>query len=205
MQEVQFESEIRIAIVGAGGFGRLALDVLIASGSEDWVLGFYDDAHAAIPAKVRGFPVLGDVAMLKSMLSIEPVYVIVAITDNQTRLRIANSIRGLGGSFVTARHPLSYVSGEANIGDGSVIGAGAVVQPNAVVGSHCFLGPNSVVDRDATIGAGVWVSSGAVIGSGARVGARTLLGNNASVGRKAEVEADTEVGALRSIMRGGGG
>jgi acetyltransferase EpsM len=198
---VQFESEIRIAIVGAGGFGRIALDVLVAAGSEDWILGFYDDAHTAIPAKVRGFPVLGDVAMLKSMLSVEPVYVIVAITDNQTRLRIANSIRGLGGSFVTAIHPLAYISGEANVGDGSVVGAGAVVQSNAIVGSHCFLGPNSVVDRDATVGAGAWVSPGAVIGSGARVGARALLGNNSSVGRKTAVEADAEVGALRSVTR----
>lgn len=203
VQEVEFESEFRIAIVGAGGFGRVALDVLIEAGCEGWILGFYDDAHAAIPAKVRGFAVLGDVAMLKSMLSVEPVYVIVAITDNHTRLRIANSIRALGGNFVSAVHPLAYVSGEATVGDGTVVGAGAVVQPNAVVGSHCSLGPNCVVERDAVVGAGVWVSAGAVVGSGGRVGARAVLGHNASVGRKAEVGADAEVGALRSVVRGG--
>ena len=201
MQEISFEEEIRIAIVGAGGYGRLALDVLISAGSEALILGFYDDAHAVIPSRVRGFPVLGDIAMLKSMLSIEPVHVIVAITDNAARLRIANSIRSLGGKFIKAIHPMAYVSDEAELGDGTVVGAGAVVQPDAVVGSHCYLGPRSVLDRDAVIGAGAWISAGAVVGPGARVGARAILGQNSSIGRKAEVAADAEVEALQAVTR----
>jgi len=193
MQQTGFEEDIRVAIVGAGGFGRVALDVLLEGGSEGEILGFYDDAHAALPDKIRGFPVLGDIGMLKSMLSVEPVHVIVAITGNRARLRVANSIRGLGGKFVTAVHPLAYVSGAAVVGDGSVLAPGAVAHPGAVIGSHCFLGANSVVDRDAAVGAGAWISSGAIVGPGVRIGARVLLGHNASVGRKASVEADVMV------------
>src|SRR5919202_2848274 len=118
---------MRVAIVGAGGYGRVALDVLLAGEMGDRLLGFYDDAHAALSAKVRGYPVLGDVEMLKSMLSVEPVHLVVAITDNQARLRVANFLRGLGGRFFTAVHPLSYISGVATVGGGCVIGAGAVV------------------------------------------------------------------------------
>src|SRR5918995_6680285 len=101
MQRVDLDEEVRVAIVGAGGYGRVALDTLLASGLGDRVLGFYDDAHAAISKKVRGYPVLGDLEMLKSMLSVEPVHVVVAITDNTARLRVANSLRGLGGQFFT--------------------------------------------------------------------------------------------------------
>jgi sugar O-acyltransferase (sialic acid O-acetyltransferase NeuD family) len=203
MQEIDLEEEIRVAIVGAGGYGRVALDVLLASGLGDRVLGFYDDAHAAISDKVRGYPVLGDVEMLKSMLSVEPVHVVVAITDNGARLRVANSLRGLGGQFFTAVHPLAYLSGVATVGGGCVVAAGVVVHPDAAVGSHCFLGPGSVVDRDAEVGAGSWISAGAVVGSGARVGARVVLGPNSSVGRKASVGADVEVSALRHVAREG--
>ena len=88
MQEIGLEEDIRVAIVGAGGYGRVALDVLLAGGMGDRVLGFYDDAHTAISDKVRGYPVLGDLEMLKSMLSIEPVHVVVAISDNGARLRV---------------------------------------------------------------------------------------------------------------------
>ncbi|BBL78924.1 hypothetical protein RxyAA322_07780 [Rubrobacter xylanophilus] len=204
-QSIGFEEEMRLAIVGAGGYGRLALDVLIAAGISDRVLGFYDDAHAVLPDKVRGFPVLGDIGMLKSMLSVEPVHVIVAITDNRTRLSVANSLRALGGSFFTAVHPAAYISGAAMVGDGSVLAAGAVVHPNAVVGSHTFIGPGALVDRDAEVGAGVWLSAGSVVGPGARVGARALLGFNAGVGRKASVGSDAEVGPLRYVPREGGG
>ena len=203
MQAIDLEEEIRVAIVGAGGYGRVALDVLLASGFGDRVLGFYDDAHAAISDKVRGYPVLGDIEMLKSMLSIEPVNVVVAITDNGARLRVANSLRGLGGQFFTAVHPLAYISDIATVGGGCVVAAGVVVHPEAAVGSHCFLGPGAVVDRDAEVGAGSWISAGAVVGSGARVGARVHLGSNSSVGRKASVGADVEVSALRHVAREG--
>lgn len=207
MQETSFDDEIRVAIVGAGGYGRLALDVLLESGVEGEILGFYDDAHAALSSKVRGFPVLGDIQMLKSMLSVEPVHVIVAITDNQARLRVANSIRGIGGRFVKAVHPLAYLSGAATLGDGTVLAAGAVVHPDAEIGSHCCVGSNAVIERDAVVGAGVWISAGAVVGSGARIGARSTLGHHASVGRKATVDADTTVSAARFVEggRSGGG
>lgn len=205
--EVQTErtdlgDEPRIAIVGAGGYGRIALDVLIATGFSEWILGFYDDAHKALSERVRGFPILGDIAMLKSMLSVETVQVIVAITDNKDRLRIANSIRALGGQFTTAIHPASYVSDVAMIGDGCVVAAGAVVHPNSTLGSHCYVGPNSLVDRDAAVGAGVWISAGAVLGSGSSVGARSILGHNSSVGRKATIGDDVEVEAVQVVPPG---
>ncbi len=203
VERIAFDDEPRIAIVGAGGYGRVALEVLISAGFENWVLGFYDDAHKALAEKVRGFPILGDVAMLKSMLSVETVQVIVAITDNQDRLRIANSIRGLGGQFARALHPAASISEEAVVGDGSVVAAGAVVHPNTTVGSHCYLGPNSVVDRDVQVGAGAWISSGAVVGPGSRVGARAVLGQNTSVGRKVVVRDDREVGDLEAVPPGG--
>jgi sugar O-acyltransferase (sialic acid O-acetyltransferase NeuD family) len=195
---------MRVAIVGAGGYGRVALDVLLAGGFGGRILGFYDDAHAALSGRVRGFPILGDVGMLKSMLSVEPVHVVVAITDNEARLRVANSLRALGGQFLSAVHPAASVSDVAVVGDGCVVAAGATVHPEAAVGSHCFLGPGSVVDRDAEVGAGTWISAGAIVGSGARIGARVILGQNSSVGRKTVVDGDVEVGALQHVAREGG-
>ena len=199
VQKEALDEDLRLAIVGAGSYGRLAVDVLIASEFGAWIIGFYDDAHAVLPDKVRGFPVLGDVGVLKSMLSVEAVHVIVAITDNVARLRVANSIRALGAQFFTAVHPAAYVSAEAIVGDGSVLAAGAVVHPDAALGSHCYVGPRAVVDRDAVVGAGAWVSAGTVVGPGARVGVRAVLGQNSSVGRRAVVEEGAKVAALSSI------
>jgi len=192
---------MRVVIVGAGGFGRVALDVLLSGGYGDRTLGFYDDAHAVLPGRIRGYPILGDVEMLKSMLSVEPAHVVVAITDNEARLRVANVLRRLGGEFFAPVHPLAHVSDAAVVGDGSVVAAGAVVHPDASVGSHCFIGPGAVVDRDVEVGAGVWVSAGAVVGPGARVGARAEIGANASVGRKAEVGPGAQIGAARHVAR----
>ena len=141
------DEALRLAIVGAGGYGRLALDVLIASGLEAWIIGFYDDAHAILPDKVRGFPVLGDIGVLKSMLSVEAVQVIVAITDNVVRLRIANSIRALGAQFFTAVHPAAYVSAEARVGVRAVLGQNSSVERKAVVQEDAQVVALSSVDR----------------------------------------------------------
>lgn len=178
--------------------------MLLACGYEAWIVGFYDDAHAALPREVRGFPVLGDTWMLKSLLSVESVFVVVAITDNSARLRVANSIRALGGQFMSATHPTAYVSPEATVGDGSVIYAGAVVHPDAAVGSHCMVGPGAILDRDAVVGAGSWLSAGSVVGAGARTGARSVLGYNSVVGRKASVPDDADLVALQYVSPEGG-
>jgi len=202
LQPTDLDDELRVAIVGAGGYGRVALDVLVSSGFGGWVIGFYDDNHATLPDKIRGYPVLGDVDVLRSMLSVEEVQIVVAITDNAARLRVANSLRGLGARFFTATHLMASVSAEAAIGDGTVLAAGAVVHPDAALGSHCYVGPRAVVDRDAVVGAGSWISAGAVVGPGARVGARARLGQNASVGRKATVEDAVEIPALTAVGDG---
>jgi len=202
MEAADLDGELRVAVVGAGGYGRVALDVLISGGLGGWVIGFYDDNHAALPDRIRGYPVLGDVDVLRSMLSVEEVQVVVAITDNAARLRVANSLRGLGGMFFTAAHNLAYVSAEAQVGDGTVLAAGSVVHPDAAVGSHCYVGPGAVVDRDAVVGAGAWLSAGSVVGPGARVGARARLGHNAVVGRKATVADAVEIPALAAVGDG---
>src|SRR5215210_5578468 len=150
VQRLALDEEMRVAIVGAGGYGRVTLDVLLAGGLGDRVLGFYDDAQAAI--------------------SVEAVHVVVAITVNTARLRVANSLRGLGGQFYTAVHPLAYLSAVATIEGGCVAAAGVAVHPDSTVGSHCFLGPGSVVEGVAGGGGGGGISAGGLVGWGARGG-----------------------------------
>ena len=153
VEPLSLDEDMRVAIVGAGGYGRVALDVLLASEMGDRVLGFYDDAHAALSARVRGYPVLGDVEMLKSMLSVEPVHVVVAITDNDARLRVANSLRGLGGQFFTAVHPLAYLSGVAVVR--WLRGRGWVRRPPGCHGREPLLS-GAGVGRGQGCGGGGW-------------------------------------------------
>lgn len=176
---------------------------MVSIGYRGWIIGFYDDAHAALPREIKGIPVVGDIAMLKSLLSVEAIHVVVAIADNGSRLKVANSLRAAGAQFITPIHPKAYVSPDASLGDGSVVTAGAVVHPDVAVGSHCYLGSQSVIERDAVVGAGAWISSGAVVGSEARIGARVFMGANSSVPRKVSVGEDIEIAALTAFLEEG--
>ncbi|HEY0783161.1 MAG TPA: UDP-3-O-(3-hydroxymyristoyl)glucosamine N-acyltransferase, partial [Thermoanaerobaculia bacterium] len=102
----------------------------------------------------------------------------------------------------------AHVGPYAVIGDGSRIGAGAVVQALAVVGRGCTVGdravldPHSVLDDGTELGAGAIVHAGAVLGSDGfgytfHQGAHRKV---PQVGRVV-VEADVEIGANTAIDR----
>ena len=53
-----------------------------------------------------------------------------------------------GFTIPTIIHPFSYVSEISNIGEGTIIMAGAVVHVNAVIGKGCIINTSSSVDHD---------------------------------------------------------
>ena len=64
---------MKILIVGAGGHGRVVLDILTCAGQHD-VLGFVDSQPALAGRRIDGFPVLGtldDLPRLRTDLAIE--------------------------------------------------------------------------------------------------------------------------------------
>jgi carbonic anhydrase/acetyltransferase-like protein (isoleucine patch superfamily) len=155
---------VRVAIVGAGGYGRVALDVLLAGGLGDRVLGFYDDAHAALSGEVRGVPILGDVSSLgaRFLTSVHPeAYVSAAAVVGDGCVAAAGAIvhpdAELGSHCFLG--PQSVVDRDAEVGAGTWISAGCVVGPGARVGARVVLGQNSSVGRKAVVDSDVEVGA----------------------------------------------
>ena len=72
-----------IVIFGAGGHGKVVLDILIESGMN--ILGFIDDDKVKIGQKIRGFSVLGDFSYLGKKKS---VVLVLGIGNNIIREKI---------------------------------------------------------------------------------------------------------------------
>jgi sugar O-acyltransferase (sialic acid O-acetyltransferase NeuD family) len=100
---------------------------------------------------------------------------------------------------VTVVHPKAYVHDLGRLGPGTVVIAGAVVQPDAQIGAHCIINTGATVDHGCVIGdfchvapgcnlsgavtlaEGVFMGIGSVAIQNARVGAWTMVGAGASV------------------------
>jgi sugar O-acyltransferase (sialic acid O-acetyltransferase NeuD family) len=181
----------RLAILGASGHGKVVADAAVASGWDEVV--FYDDAWPARSANGR-WPVVGDSSALVDVLDGHDG-VVVGIGNNRTRLDLTRKLIGSGAHLVTIVHPRAVVSRYAEIADGTVAFAGAVVNVDSTVGRSCIINTAATIDHDCALADGVHVSPGAHLAGGVTVGEASWIGIGASVKQLVRIESDVIVGA----------
>ncbi len=181
-------------ILGAGGHGRVALDLLRSIGVT--VAGLFDDARLA---PLDGAPVLGPCTAL---LARRGARVIVALGNAALRRRWCEDLEQAGLRLTTAIHPRAYVAGSARIGAGSVICAGAVIGAGTEVGRYTIVNTLAGVDHDCVVGDNVHIAPGARLCGGVRVGADAMVGAGAVLLPGAMVTPGVTVPAGQVVQTG---
>lgn len=167
----------RIIVYGAGGHGRVVLDALVCAGLGEQVLGFVDD-RVAVGERRDGFPVLGGEAFLADALGLR---VALGIGDNRERARLAQLCVERGLELLTAQHPRAIVATSVRIEPGSLVCAGAVLNPGAGVGRGSIVNTAAVIEHDCKLGSFVHVSPNATLGGAVQLGDYVHLGLAACV------------------------
>ena len=185
-----------IAIVGAGGHGRVAFECLELSCETTEEVAFYDDRWERLSA-VDGVPVFGPVESLAINAHFDRVFV--GVGDNVARRRISLLLARAGKTFLTIRHPKTTISPRAAIGEGTIVVAGTVVNRDARVGfgailnTVCSVGHDCVVEDYAQISPGVNLGGACVIGEGAFLGIGVRVVPEARIGAWSIVGAGSVV------------
>ena len=187
-----------VILIGAGGHGKVIADILLCSGAP--VRGFLDSREGACAAER---PWLGPVEEYRRFPDAE---FLIAVGDARARRRIAQAMNGV--RWHTAVHPRAVVSSlDVDIGEGTVVMAGAMVNPGARIGRHCIINTGAVVEHDNEIGDFVHVSVGARLCGGVRIGTGTWIGAGASVRNNLSVCEDVMIGiggvVVKDIVRPG--
>lgn len=184
-----------VVIIGASGHGKVIADIIIKSG--DIVRGFLDDAQN-LPETVAGIPVLGCTAEYDKYAECSFV---IAIGNAAIRRRIAERLEG-HVTWYTAIHPAATIASlGVEIGEGTVIMAGAVVNACACMGRHCIINTSAVIEHDNLLGDYVHVSPGAVLTGTVTVGDNTHIGAGACVKNNTSITADCVIGAGAVVVR----
>jgi sugar O-acyltransferase (sialic acid O-acetyltransferase NeuD family) len=197
---------VNTLIVGAGGHGKVVLDILRAAGQHRPV-GFVDADPRLHGTTVMGLPVLGGVNQLKRLAAThKAAAAIVAIGDNRARVGYADAVVEAGLNLATAVHPSAVVAESAEIGRNVVVAAGAIVCPEARIGDHAIINTAATVDHECEIGVGVHVCPGVHLAGRVRVEAGVVIGMGASVIQCLRIGAGATVGAgavvVRDVMAG---
>jgi UDP-perosamine 4-acetyltransferase len=192
---------MQIVIIGAGGHGKVVLDILRVGGRYEPV-GFLDADPVLAGTTVGGLPVLGAANLLPRLRQQQKVRAgIVAIGDNRTRALYAQLLREQGFDLITAVHPSAVVSPNARLGANVVVAAGAVICTEAVIGDSAIINTAAIVDHEVQVGAATHVSPGVCLAGRVSVGPSALLGIGAQVLPCLSVGEGATVGAGSVVLQ----
>lgn len=160
-----------LVLFGGGGHAKVVISILKLSGRV--VDAIYDEdkkkwGNQLLGVRIQPFP--SPCAVGFSGL--------IAIGDNASRGRLAGKS---DCEWITAIHPAAFVDPSAHIGPGSVIGAGAIIQPDVVIGAHVIVNSGATVDHDCVISDFVHIGPGAHLAGAVNIGHGAFLGIGCSI------------------------
>jgi sugar O-acyltransferase (sialic acid O-acetyltransferase NeuD family) len=189
-----------IVVVGAGGHARVVADVIRLMG-EFTIHGFVDQATARRGEVFSGARILGGDEVLDDVLRSGIANAAVAVGDNDARVRIGKDLMRRGFQLPALVHPRAVVAGDVVVGDGTLICAGAIINPASRVGRLVIINTAASVDHDCMIGDGVHIAPGAHLGGHVAVGEGTLIGLGASIKPGVRIGARVTAGVGAAVVQ----
>jgi len=157
-------------LYGAGGHAKSVYGCLESQGIE--LEGIFDDDN-----QKKSFYSLA-VTSPYSASKFSSGELIISIGSNKIRRTLIKSIKH---TFGIAIHKTVCIAKGVKIGDGSVLLARSIIQPDALIGVHSIINTGAIVEHDCIINDFVHVGPGAVVCGDARVGEGAFIGANATI------------------------
>jgi len=185
---------MEILILGAGGHGRVVLDILL-QGGEHKPVAFLDNNAALHGRRVDGLPVLGDMSQLGALRQRGIGHAIVAIGDNGVRKAVADALEQNNFELISAIHPSAQLAKNVSVGKGVVIAAGALVCTHCQIGDYVILNTGCIVDHESMIGTSAHICPGVRLAGHVTVESAAFIGIGATVVQGQRIGFESIVGA----------
>lgn len=176
---------MKLTIIGASGHGRVAADIAELNGYDEIV--FLDDDCTRLSC--GKWSVIGGSEKAKDADG----DLFVAIGNSAVRKRMMEQYADK--RIVSLIHPKATLARDVIIGVGTIVMAGAVINPATRIGRGVIINTNSTVDHDCAIGDYVHVAIGANIAGTVCIGAETWIGAGATIINNLTVCANCIIGA----------
>lgn len=187
-----------LLIVGCGGHGMVVAETADLMGDWDKIC-FLDNKFPGI-TEHNHIPVI---AAPDTIGQFDPLQwdIVVAIGDNQIRLKLTQSYINLGFHCPAIIHPQAIVSSSVSIGAGTVVFANAVVNAYAKIGRAAIINTSAVVEHECRLGDGVHISPNATLAGNVHIGELSWIGAAAVVINNLVIGSNVMVGAGAVVIR----
>jgi sugar O-acyltransferase (sialic acid O-acetyltransferase NeuD family) len=192
---------LRLLILGAGGHAQVVADIALAlahAGTAIQLVGFLDDDARCWGQFVLGAPVLGPTRTAPDC----PYDAMIAgIGNNALRRQLYLYWRERNTRFATLVHPAAVVARNVEIGAGTVLCAGAIVNTSSRIGGNVILNTACSVDHHNGIADHAHVAPGARLGGDVQMAEGALIGIGAVILPQRHVGEWAKVGAGAVVTR----
>lgn len=189
-----------VIVWGASGHAAIVADILHLAGVYH-LAGFLDDqSPERWQSEFCGATILGGREVLPSLHAAGHRLGVVAVGDNRSRRRLADLLASHGFELVSAVHPRAVVAAGVEIGKGTVVAAGAILNVRSRIGDNVIVNTAATVDHDCRVANDVHLSPGVHLAGGVTIGEGTWLGIGAVVSDHVTIGPHSVVGAGAVVL-----
>jgi len=185
----------KILLLGAGGHARSCIDVLEEENQFE-IAGLIEKGES-ISNESLGYPVIGtddDLKVLRQQYK-NALITVGQIKSPKIRIKLYQLLKELDFTLPVIISPHAYVSKHAQIGEGSIIMHGVIINANAKIGNNCIINNKSLIEHDAVIGDHCHIATGAIINGEVSVGNETFIGSGAVTKQAISIGKNCVIGA----------
>ncbi len=193
-------SKPNIVLVGSGGHAHACIDVIEQQNKYKiyGLVGLPDQVNE----KLMGYSLLGCDSDLGDIFK-KCKYALIAIGQMNSfdkRVLVYEKIIEIGFKLPVVVSPMAYISPYAQVGAGTIVMHGAVINSGAKVGNNCIVNSLSLIEHDTNIGDHCHISTGAILNGGVTVGSRTFIGSGSCL-KQGVVVAERSFIGMGSVIR----
>jgi len=185
----------KILLIGAGGHARSCIDVLEEENQFE-IAGLIEKGER-ISNNSLGYSVIGtddDLKVLRKHYK-NAIITVGQIKSPKIRIKLYQLLKELDFTLPVIVSPHAYVSKHAQIGEGSIIMHGVIINANAKIGNNCIINNKSLIEHDAVIGDHCHIATGAIINGEVSVGDETFIGSGAITKQAISIGKNCVIGA----------
>jgi len=184
-----------ILIFGSGGHASVVID--IAQQEKKYtIIGIIDEPKNT--NEISGLPILSNISTLKKLIIEEDIFGgVIAIGDNAIRAKVRDQIllEVPHFQFVNCIHPNAVVASNVLMGEGNVMMAGSIVNPNCQISNHCIMNTKSSLDHDCKMLNFSSIAPNVTVGGNCKIGQYSAIGIGANIIHNISIGVNCIVGS----------
>lgn len=167
-----------IVLIGFGGHGKSVADC-IERENKYRIAGYTDNSEY-----FSRYKYLGNDEALNSIFKsgIRNAFICVGyLGKGEVRERLYEKVKSIGFKIPVIIDPSAIISDTAQLGEGTFVGKGAIINADAKIGKMCIINTKALIEHECQIEDFSHIAVGAVLCGQVKVGKAAFIGANATV------------------------